>query len=220
MNTESYLLFMRKAKPMFLLLLLVGSMGIAAADLYTVFISSPVSTTITVAGLDASLIQSGVWSSYTTKATATTLVPMMNGINDLVPVPGMSKSCILVVDDSNTATGLQISIDVTYSDGTLFNDWSCTPRIANFYRTGGNGVVDLKANGFTDGKGPWVITNAQIEDIKYDTTAGIEHLANTDYNGLLLGFTFPPVTYADIESGLDYGTNTMKIVVSVDMVTP
>ena len=204
-----------------LLVLVVAGMVVVGgvAGLWVMFVSAPTTTTLEVRGLDATLMQAGIWTAYSNHIESTSLVDQMYGLSDTVLYK--PDCAILVVDGYNLVSeSLSLSIAVFEEDGITpyEGEWSCEPQFVEFNRVGGDGAITPDGT-LGASNGPWTISYAEIEDMLYEQDA--MNPLNTptgDYNALLLSFTFPSVIYAEMASGLIYGDDIgVKIIVTLEV---
>ncbi len=171
------------------------------------------------------MIQAGTWDAYIDKVESTTLTDQTHS-TDVLYKP---NAAILVLDDFDLPTeDLSLSIEVfeagtggTETEIPYTGEWSCVPTLTEFKYITNMGIIAtpgvvLNSNGNGNTQGPYLITNAQLEDMRYDPNAAIED-PEPDKNALVLSFTFADQTPVEYSETWDSDPNDV-INIPVDVV--
>ncbi len=225
-KTEMSNLAKKGSKPLLILVLLavtVIGVGAALIQLYMKTVVNVHQVDTDFRGIDAQLMQAGGWAQYGAKTDVTSLEDMMHGLSNNVLY--ITNAAIMVIHSYDLPTkDLILSVEL-YEQGTTTpyaGSWTCEPHLVEFYREAGDGKISLGTN-LGVGQGPWTITNAQIEDMVYDTA--YDNPSSNDDNALILSFAFnngdgvvTDVVYDEGWEGLSDFTTLfdMDVVLSID----
>ncbi len=187
----------RRKVPLLIIVLVTCAVFAVGAVLINIFVSQIVSNVhrvdVDYRGADGLLMTCANWGEYALETPATSLRAIMHGPDYLETYA--VKAAVLVVKSYDLPGGesLTLSVDVfeTGTSNPYTGAWTCTPTFAEFTKNNGDGIIVLGAvTQPVAGVGPWIIPNAQIDDMLYNPGFGTTNGGGSDPNALVMSFEF------------------------------